>query len=321
MKLLHALLNNIHDGILLTDADLVIQYVNPAFTRLLGYGARDVLGLTPACLQSGRHAKPFYDAMRAQLARSTGVTTQGHWHGEIWNRHKNGELLPLWLSIQTIEGTAAHAAKYLATYSLLPPDIGVNPWMQVFQRCAADPLTGLATHSLFLDRLHYVWALSKRQGNGFAVIHLALGGLDAVVELLGPAVGDAVLAEAAERMHNRIREIDTLARYQHGEFWLMLTQVKERKDVEFMANNILAWLQMPYSVAGGVATVSARLGVAMFPDDWLPTAQSPAELLPLASAALQRAQRTSHPATSVTRNADVPRAMSVCFYGDSDAED
>jgi PAS domain S-box-containing protein len=78
---------------MITDAEARIVAVNPAFCAITGYTANEVLGHTPAMLRSTEHDQAFYREMRRSL------TDHGHWQGEIWNRRKNGEVYPEWLSV------------------------------------------------------------------------------------------------------------------------------------------------------------------------------------------------------------------------------
>ncbi|HUW98604.1 MAG TPA: EAL domain-containing protein [Acidiferrobacter sp.] len=97
--------DNSIQAILITDATNHIITVNPAFERLTGYEATAVIGQSPRLLQSGRHDKAFY----AEMWES--VRTSGHWEGEIWNKRRNGEIYPEWLTISVIrdeQGAITH---------------------------------------------------------------------------------------------------------------------------------------------------------------------------------------------------------------------
>src|SRR5690606_16213252 len=72
------------EAMVVTDADGVIQDINPAFTAVTGYSAEEVVGRTMAVLSSGRHDQAFYQAMWAQLHET------GRWSGDIHNRRKSG---------------------------------------------------------------------------------------------------------------------------------------------------------------------------------------------------------------------------------------
>ena len=82
---------------MITDAQGTILQVNPAFTRLTGYSAEEVLGKTPRILSSGTHDRSFYQAMWQSLSQ------QGVWQGEICNRRKDGDTYVEWLTIIEIK--------------------------------------------------------------------------------------------------------------------------------------------------------------------------------------------------------------------------
>jgi PAS domain S-box-containing protein len=102
-------------GMFITDAAGVILRVNQAFTEITGYSAEECVGQTPKLLSSGRHDAAFYTAMHQSLER------QGSWQGEIWNRRKNAEIFPEWLTISAVtdnEGRVTHYVSTLADISL-----------------------------------------------------------------------------------------------------------------------------------------------------------------------------------------------------------
>jgi PAS domain S-box-containing protein len=95
------------EGILVTDVDGTIQSVNPAYTAITQYRAEELLGKNPRLLKSGTQDQQFYERMWASISGS------GHWQGEIWNRRKNGELFPQWLTINAIRDTRGRTTNYV----------------------------------------------------------------------------------------------------------------------------------------------------------------------------------------------------------------
>jgi PAS domain S-box-containing protein len=87
------------EGMLITDAHNVILRVNSAFTLITGYAAEEAVGKRPSILKSGRQNAEFYAAMWESIQRS------GSWEGEIWNRRKNGESYPEYLTITAVKDT------------------------------------------------------------------------------------------------------------------------------------------------------------------------------------------------------------------------
>ncbi len=99
------------EAIAITDADTVIQSVNPAFTKITGFTAEEVIGKKSSVLKSGRHGPEFYQKMWDTLKVS------GHWQGEIWDKRKNGETYPKWLSISAVSDAAGTIINYTATFT------------------------------------------------------------------------------------------------------------------------------------------------------------------------------------------------------------
>lgn len=99
------------EAIAITDADAFIQSVNPAFTKITGFTAEEVIGKKTSMLKSERHGTEFYQKMWDTLK------TEGHWQGEIWDKRKNGETYPKWLSISAVSDAAGTITNYTATFS------------------------------------------------------------------------------------------------------------------------------------------------------------------------------------------------------------
>ncbi len=103
-----AVFDNSMQAIMVTNAANRIVAVNTAFERLTGYSASEVAGRSPNLLQSGRHDKAFY----AELWRA--VLATGHWQGEIWDRRKNGEIFPEWLTISVVRDDSGAITHHVA---------------------------------------------------------------------------------------------------------------------------------------------------------------------------------------------------------------
>ena len=101
---------NTRSAITITDATGSIIKVNQAFTDITGYSQAEVFGKNPRILSSGRHDEAFYK----QLWET--ITEQGYWQGEIWNKHKDGNIFPEWISISSIKNSAGVIIHYVATF-------------------------------------------------------------------------------------------------------------------------------------------------------------------------------------------------------------
>lgn len=100
------------EAIVITDSADIIVSVNRAFTDITGYTADEAIGNNPIrLLSSGRQDKAFYYAMRKE------ILTQGCWQGEIWNKRKNGQIYPEWLSVTTLTDALGCLTHYIGIFS------------------------------------------------------------------------------------------------------------------------------------------------------------------------------------------------------------
>lgn len=97
-------------SMVITDSQRTILQVNKAFTQITGYSAEDAVGRTPNILSSGRHDAAFYIEMNKRLLRD------GAWQGELWNRKKNGEIYPVWLSITSVKDGDGNVTNYIGSH-------------------------------------------------------------------------------------------------------------------------------------------------------------------------------------------------------------
>lgn len=105
------IMESVGQSIIVTNTKGTIEKVNPAFTRVTGYEAEEVVGKNPKLLQSGKHDHTFYQKMWDS------IQTQGYWQGEIWNKRKNGDIYLEWLTISEVKNDAGEVTYYLGLFS------------------------------------------------------------------------------------------------------------------------------------------------------------------------------------------------------------
>ncbi|MDY6994867.1 MAG: diguanylate cyclase, partial [Pseudomonadota bacterium] len=247
------------DGIFVTDLNKKILRVNPAFCKITGYSAEEVYGKKTTCLSSGRHDEHFYQQMWQS------IETTGHWQGEIWNRKKTGEVYVAWLSISAITDEHNQATQYMAVLtdiSCLQEDIENVRYLANY-----DSLTQLPNRSLFHDNLLRAQAWAKRHHNAFALLFIDLDGFKPVNDTLGHAVGDQLLQAVAQRLQDCVRETDTVARLGGDEFTVILKNIRKKQDAVRVVEIIVRTLQQPFKINGHAVTISASIGIAVYPYD------------------------------------------------------
>ncbi len=247
------------EGILITDAERRILDVNPAFTRITGYDRAELLGKNPRVLSSGRQSAEFY----AELWKT--LTETGSWHGELWNRRKSGEIYPEHLSIDTVRDIHGAVTQYVAVFTDIT---GQKQHQAELDRIAHyDPLTGVPNRRLLVDRLGQATARARRKGSLLAVCYLDLDGFKLVNDQHGHASGDGLLIETASRLLKVLRGEDTLARMGGDEFVLLFTDLVKPQEVDIVLNRVLSAVSAPMLIGGTSVSVSASIGVTLYPHD------------------------------------------------------
>lgn len=250
---------NTADGIIITDAQGTIISVNRAFKEITGYGAEEVVGAKPSILKSDHQDPSFYEAMWATLLAGA------VWQGEIWNRRKNGELFPEWLTISPVRGSDGGISNYVAVFS----DISTIKRSQAELEHLAhfDPLTDLPNRVLFRDRATRAFDQARRHGHRVAVLLLDLDGFKTINDSLGHPVGDRLLQMVAVRLRHCVRVEDTVSRLGGDEFAVVLSNLERGEDAIEVARKILLSAQEPFTVDDHTALVTTSIGIAVFPDD------------------------------------------------------
>ncbi|HXE38117.1 MAG TPA: EAL domain-containing protein, partial [Azonexus sp.] len=278
LRLYATVFTNASEGMTITDGDSRIVAINPAFTAISGYTASDVVGQTPAILNSGQQGPDFYRHMWGELHES------GHWQGEIWNRKKDGGIYPEWLSISSVRDEQGAVSHYIGVFT----DISERKQNEarIHHLAHHDALTGLPNRLLLEDRLGQAMLKSKRSSKPLGLIFIDLDRFKNINDTLGHEVGDQLLVQAAQRGLAVLRDTDTISRQGGDEFVVVLPELEHRQDAMHITRKLLAALCQPYLLAGHELTVSGSAGIVLYPDD----GQTVSELLRKADAAMYRAK-------------------------------
>ncbi len=130
-----------------------------------------------------------------------------------------------------------------------------------------DALTDLPNRALLLDRVKTALAHAARHELELALLYLDLDRIKTVNDTLGHAAGDTILRETGRRLGSALREGDTVARLGGDEFVALLPQVRDRADAAHVAEKLLGCLAHPFPVAGTGVTLTASIGIALYPRD------------------------------------------------------
>lgn len=259
LRLAHKVIDASMDGILITDKHGFIQSVNPSFSKLTGYSAEEAIGQTPRLLSSGLHEADFYRHMWQTLLE------KGHWQGEIWNKRKNGEHYPQWLSITAIRDEQQQITQYAAIFS----DITERKRQEekIHQLAYMDELTGLANRRMFFDRLQLALANAHRHNHTLAVLFLDLDLFKRINDTLGHQAGDQALKEVARRLQATLREGESVARIGGDEFTILIPEVSNCKSLQILAQRIISQLERPVQLLQQDFFLTTSIGISLYPKD------------------------------------------------------
>jgi len=290
LRLAYKVIEASHDAVMITDANGCIQSVNPSFCKLTGYSAEEAIGQTPHLLSSGIHDIVFYQHMWQRLVQ------QGYWQGEIWNKRKNGEIYPEWLSISAVRGEHGHINQYAAIFS----DITERKKreQQIHELAYFDELTGLANRRLFQDRLEQALANAKRHKHQLAILFLDLDLFKRINDTLGHQAGDEALRQVANRLQKVSRSGESVARLGGDEFTVLIPECANVEEIEKLAQRIVAQFGLPFHIQHNELVLTTSVGISIYPQH----GTSAVELLKFADAAMYQAKDAGRNKYSIYNN-------------------
>ena len=259
LKLLNKAFDSASEAFVVTNNNAEIINVNPAFTQVTGYTREEAIGKNPRILQSGRHPVEFYQEMWNAINRD------GMWQGEIWNRRKDGDVYPEWLTISCIKDNQDEITHFISVFT----DITVHKHMEnsLHQVSNFDALTGLPNRDALYQELKAAIIRAEQKNAHLGLIFFDLDRFKHVNETFGHKVGDELLQMVAKRISACIQPIDTACRLAGDEFIILLESTANVKEIAVVANKILAEIALPFNIQGHDMHTTASLGICVYPED------------------------------------------------------
>ncbi len=262
-----SLFQHLHEGLLVTDADLRALDVNPAYSTILGVSRDDVLGTVPSLLRPAPN-DPVERQQRAAMWASLRDT--GSWRGELLERRRNGELCTLQTTISTVRGQA-HDLRY---HVLVISDITEQQAQRerLERQAHFDELTRLPNRVRLSQLLDDAMTAADRDGYLLVVCYLDLDRFKPVNDRYGHAAGDRLLIELAGRLRSALRSrerwTDSAARLGGDEFVLLL-RAGTIEEARLAVERVLRVVSQPYLIdpAQEPVQVTASMGATVYPVD------------------------------------------------------
>ncbi len=272
----------------ITNPQQVILRINKGFSEITGYTAEEAVGHTPRLLSSGKHGADFYAAMWECVSRT------GQWHGEIWNRRKNGTVYPQQLTISTVKDAQGLLTHYVGAFSDITSARAAEE--QIESLAYSDLLTGLPNRRRLIIQLQQAMIAGENEKRQGALLLVDLDRFKSLNDAIGHAQGDEVLQRAAKRLSAAVRDGDTVARLGGDEFVVLLDHLNldpqiALRQAQTVANKMLEALNKPYHLAGSTNSCTASIGITMFGEQYEDTLEP-----------LKRAEMAMYQAKSGGRN-------------------
>ncbi|MET3133216.1 diguanylate cyclase (GGDEF)-like protein/PAS domain S-box-containing protein [Oxalobacteraceae bacterium GrIS 1.11] len=267
------------DAILITDAAGLIITSNPAFTRITGYQGAEVTGWN--IMRLGAEAD---QAMLAAMQQ--GVSSGGHWSGEVLTRRKSGATYPCLLSVSTVRGPEGALVNYIAVFLDISERKAEQHLIDFLSH--HDALTGLPNRQLARERFGHARAQAEREHGRVVVMCLDLDRFKNINDSFGPPVGDKALQAVAAFLADALREGDTVARQGGDEFQIILQDDALLGATLALVQKILIGLRDEVCVDGRHLSLTTSIGIALWPND----GNTLDDLLRNADTALFRAKQT-----------------------------
>lgn len=288
----HQLLQTMIDGI-----DYSVMMINPDYTvELMNKAARE--SIDPAYIADMQHPK-CYEISQHRTSPCDGadhpcpmanVISSGI-PSTVLHSHEDETFTELLAApLKDEQGNVyaiTESERDITSHMQVQNELRMQKQVLSFQ-AEHDALTGLPNRTLFFDRLNQSIKQSRRTYTKSAVMFIDLDHFKEINDTLGHAAGDKVLIEVASRLHNNIREVDTLARLAGDEFTIILESITNMQDVAEIANKILLTFQKPMHIDKSDMKITTSIGISIFPDD----GDTPEELLQNADTAMYKAKNS-----------------------------
>ncbi len=236
-----------------------IEYVNPAFERITGFSAQDVLGRSLDFL----HGSTQYQGNIEQI--NTALRERCEGHAVVRNHRKDGSGYWSDLFVAPVQDQSGAVSHFVVAQYDISTAMGYEA--EIEYQASHDSLTGLANRNLLRERLTDAIAGGRRRNSPFWVAFLDLDRFKYVNDTLGHEAGDVLLKIVAERLLSCVRETDTVARLGGDEFMLVLPENPDDGTGAAVLTRIMEAIAKPISIQDHEFFLTCSIGVATFPTD------------------------------------------------------
>ena len=244
------------EGIVITDKNMNVSFVNAAFEKITGY-TEEVLG---------KNIQQFLPSANGAQANSTEIektlAEKGSWQGELWSRRKTGEEYPIQISISAINSPDNEITNYARIFS----DISIRKENEarLYHLATHDTLTALPNREMFSKFAAASLLEAKEKNTLFAILFLDLDNFKEINDQYGHHTGDTLLGLLSQRLLNQTRQNDIVARLGGDEFTILISNIKNKTEANSAAENILKVITKPFHLDRNTIHISASIGISLY---------------------------------------------------------
>ena len=257
-QMLASVLENTGEGVVITNANAEIEWVNQAFTAITGYTEQELVGKNPRLLKSGQHDAAFYHSMWHDLS------TYGKWTGEVWNRRKNGDVYPEWLKIFALTDEEESPYRYVGIVTDMSEVRAREE--RIDSLINQDKLTGLYNRYYVMRELEQDLVEAERYGQTVTVLYVDIDAFKSINENLGHAAGDDLLRQMADLLEEVFAKA-LIARLSSDEFAIVFPRGADDFEVRERLGLLFNELKKPFTLHNQDLYITCSFGVARFPDN------------------------------------------------------
>lgn len=252
------LFKNMNDGLLITNENLEVIAINPAFNRITGYSFQEVAGKNPSFLQSGKTTNDVYQEMWRSILE------YGSWTGELINVRKSGEQFCSFITITHIKNDENKPSYFIGVMRDITERRQTEE--KISYLAYHDPLTQLPNRALFMKELRRTIQETKGTDKTFPLLFLDLNDFKKINDTFGHQVGDQLLIQLGDRLAELIGENGITSRFGGDEFTVMLYPEETTEKVEAKIAELLRAFEEPFICSGEQLFITSSIGVSYYPE-------------------------------------------------------
>lgn len=259
LKTRNKIIEESKEAIIVCDKHSNITSVNKAFSRISGYSFKEVKGKNPRILSAGINDKNFYYQMWQDIEDT------GAWSGEIWNKKKNGDVFPEWLSINSISDENNEVSHYVAFFFDITKQ--KESEAKIFKQANFDLLTGIANRFSFLENLSHAVSTAQLNNTKSTILYMDLDLFKEINDIYGHDFGDELLIQTSKRLKSYVKGTDSVARISGDGFAILLNNIENNEVINNIVTRILIGFSKPFSIKNAVLRCTLSMGIVTFSSD------------------------------------------------------